>query len=165
MAKGMKSLQLSLAELIPKLGKPEYSVSKAAYTKARRKLKHTAFIELNQRAVIQTVYEDANYKTAFGFRLLAIDGSKVQLPTNPETKKEFGSFDAYIWSFVDGKPIANAWETHKGVPATTPISDAMSKDLKKRGFNFVGSTICYAFMQATGMVNDHLTSCFRYNEV
>jgi DNA-3-methyladenine glycosylase I len=75
------------------------------------------------------------------------------------------SFDKYIWSFVEGKPIVNAWETLKQVPASTPISDAMSKDLKKRGFNFVGSTIMYAFMQATGMVNDHLTSCFRYDEV
>jgi DNA-3-methyladenine glycosylase I len=82
-----------------------------------------------------------------------------------EVVKEFGTFDKYIWSFVDGKPIINAWETHKGVPATTEISDIMCKDLKKRGFNFVGSTIMYAFMQATGMVNDHLTSCFRYEEV
>ncbi len=82
-----------------------------------------------------------------------------------EIVKEFGTFDKYIWSFVGGKPIVNAWETHKGVPATTEISDKMSKDLKKRGFNFVGSTIMYAFMQATGMVNDHLTSCFRYKEI
>jgi DNA-3-methyladenine glycosylase I len=79
--------------------------------------------------------------------------------------KEFGTFDKYIWSFVGGKPIVNSWETHKSVPATTEISDAMCKDLKKRGFNFVGSTIMYAFMQATGMVNDHLTSCFRYNDL
>ncbi len=82
-----------------------------------------------------------------------------------QTVEEFGSFDKYIWSFVEGKPIVNSWETHKSVPATTEISDKMCKDLKKRGYNFVGSTIMYAFMQATGMVNDHLTSCFRYNEV
>lgn len=82
-----------------------------------------------------------------------------------EIVEKEGSFDKYIWSFVDGKPIVNNWETHKGVPASTAISDAMSKDLKKRGFNFVGSTIMYAFMQATGMVNDHLISCFRYKEV
>jgi DNA-3-methyladenine glycosylase I len=82
-----------------------------------------------------------------------------------EVVKEFGTFDNYIWSFVDGKPIVNAWENIKQVPATTEISDAMCKDLKKRGFNFVGSTIMYAFMQATGMVNDHLTSCFRYEDV
>ena len=82
-----------------------------------------------------------------------------------QTVKEFGSFDKYIWSFVSGKPIVNAWGNANQVPASTPISDAMSKDLKRRGFNFVGSTIMYAFMQATGMVNDHLTNCFRYNEI
>jgi len=80
-------------------------------------------------------------------------------------KDEFGSFDAYIWQFVDGKPIVNHWKTSAEVPAKTSLSDAMSKDLKRCGFNFVGSTILYAFMQATGMVNDHLTSCFRYREV
>jgi DNA-3-methyladenine glycosylase I len=78
---------------------------------------------------------------------------------------EFGSFDSYIWRFVDDEPIVNAWETLKDVPAKTTESDAMSKDLKKRGFNFVGSTIMYAFMQACGLVNDHLVSCFRYREV
>ncbi len=78
---------------------------------------------------------------------------------------EFGSFDKYIWSFVDGKPIVNKYKKLEDIPAKTEISDAMSKDLKKRGFNFVGSTICYAFMQATGMVNDHIVSCFRYDEV
>jgi len=76
---------------------------------------------------------------------------------------EYGSLDAFIWSFVDGKPIRNAWRVAKQVPATTEISDRMSKVLAKRGFRFVGSTICYAFMQATGMVNDHLVDCFRYN--
>ena len=75
---------------------------------------------------------------------------------------EHGSLDAYIWSFVDGTPIVNTWTEHTQVPATTPGSDAMSKALRKRGFRFVGSTICYAFMQATGMVNDHLTTCFRH---
>ena len=78
---------------------------------------------------------------------------------------EFGSFDSYIWRFVDGKPIINMWKTLPEVPAKTAVSDAMSKDLKKRGFNFVGSTIMYAFMQACGLVNDHLVSCFRYGEV
>ena len=78
---------------------------------------------------------------------------------------EFGSFDKYIWGFVDGKPITNKFKKLGEVPAKTGISDAMSKDLKKRGFNFVGSTICYAFMQATGIVNDHVVSCFRYKEI
>ena len=77
-------------------------------------------------------------------------------------QKEFGSFDRYIWQFVGGKPRVNSPESMKQVPARTPESDAMSKDLKKRGFKFVGSTICYAFMQAVGMVNDHVVTCFRY---
>jgi DNA-3-methyladenine glycosylase I len=82
-----------------------------------------------------------------------------------EVQKEFGTFDAYVWRFVGGKPKQNAWKSHKRVPARTPASDALSKDLQKRGFRFVGSTICYAFMQATGMVNDHLVSCFRYRDL
>lgn len=77
-------------------------------------------------------------------------------------QKEFGSFDGYIWQFVGGKPRVNAWKMGMKLPASTPESDAMSKDLKKRGFNFVGPTICYAFMQAMGMVNDHAVECFRY---
>ena len=80
-------------------------------------------------------------------------------------QKEFGSFDTYIWTFVGGKPKQNQWVSMKSVPAQTAESDGMSQDLKKRGFKFVGSTICYAFMQATGMVNDHLRSCFRHREV
>ena len=81
-----------------------------------------------------------------------------------EIQKEFGSFDAYIWQFVDGKTIRNHCKTLKDIPVTSPESDAMSKDLKKRGFKFVGSTICYAFMQSAGLVNDNLTCCFRYNQ-
>ncbi len=77
-------------------------------------------------------------------------------------RDEFGSFDAYIWQFVGGQPLVNAWRSLRQLPATTPESDAMSKDLKRRGFTFVGSTICYAFMQAVGMVNDHMVHCFRY---
>ena len=77
-------------------------------------------------------------------------------------QKEFGSFDRYIWQFVGGKPRVNSPKSMKQLPASTPESDAMSKDLKKRGFNFVGSTICYAFMQAVGLVNDHVVDCFRY---
>ncbi len=78
-------------------------------------------------------------------------------------QKEFGSFDKYIWQFTNGKSIINKFVSDKEIPATTEVSDAMSKRLKKDGFTFVGSTICYAFMQATGMVNDHVTSCFRYD--
>ena len=80
-------------------------------------------------------------------------------------QREFCSFDTYIWRFVGGDPKRNRWRAMKQIPAFTPESDAMSKDLKQRGFRFVGSTICYAFMQATGMVNDHLVTCFRYREL
>jgi DNA-3-methyladenine glycosylase I len=80
-------------------------------------------------------------------------------------QKEFGSFSAYIWQFVDGKPRVNRWNSLRQIPASTPQSDALSKDLKRRGFRFVGSTICYAHMQATGMVNDHLVGCFRHAEL
>ncbi len=82
-----------------------------------------------------------------------------------KVQEEFGSFSNYIWAFVDNKPIKNAVTNYKNAPATTPVSDRMAKDLKKRGFKFVGSTIIYAFMQATGMVNDHEVTCFRYDAV
>jgi len=82
-----------------------------------------------------------------------------------KVQKEFGSFDKYIWHFVHGKPVVNQWNTLKDLPASTPLSDAMSKDLKRRGFRFIGTTICYAFMQAVGMVNDHTKECFRYREL
>ena len=91
----------------------------------------------------------------------AIRNAKALLTIQPE----FGSFDAYIWQFVGGKPRKNAWRSMSELPARTPESDAMSKALIKRGFTFVGSTICYAFMQAVGMVNDHVVGCFRYEEV
>jgi DNA-3-methyladenine glycosylase I len=82
-----------------------------------------------------------------------------------EVQKEFGSFDKYIWGFVDHEPIKNKWKNHKHAPATTKESDALSKDLIKRGFKFVGSTVIYAHMQACGLVNDHVATCFRYDEV
>ena len=82
-----------------------------------------------------------------------------------QVQKEFGSFDHYIWQFVHGKPIRNEWERLADIPCNTPESDVMSKDLRKRGFKFVGTTICYAFMQAVGMVNDHVVGCFRYKEI
>jgi DNA-3-methyladenine glycosylase I len=91
----------------------------------------------------------------------AIQNAKAFL----DVQKEFRSFDAYIWRFVGGQAIRNAWETLKQIPARTPESDAMSKDLLSRGFKFAGPTICYAFMQAVGMVNDHVIDCFRYGEI
>jgi len=96
---------------------------------------------------------------------LKIDATISNARAFLEVQKEFGTFDAYIWQFVGGKPKQNAWKAHKRLPAKTAESDALSKDLKKRGFRFVGSTICYALMQATGMVNDHLVDCFRYEEL
>jgi DNA-3-methyladenine glycosylase I len=91
----------------------------------------------------------------------AVQNAKAFLQVQEET----GAFDRYIWQFVGGKPKRNAWRSHKQVPARTPESDLMSKDLGRRGFKFVGSTICYAFMQAVGMVNDHTIDCFRYIEI
>jgi DNA-3-methyladenine glycosylase I len=91
----------------------------------------------------------------------AIQNAKVFLAV----QDEFGSFDKFIWQFVGGKPVVNAWKTLGQVPARTPASDAVSKELARRGFKFVGSTICYAFMQAVGMVNDHVVGCFRYSEL
>lgn len=82
-----------------------------------------------------------------------------------KVRAEFGTFDAYIWRFVGGEPIANSWETLSQVPCSSKESEAMSRDLKKRGFSFVGPTICYAFMQAVGMVNDHTVDCFRWSEI
>lgn len=96
---------------------------------------------------------------------LKINAAVINAKAFLEVQKEFGCFDAYIWQFVNGKPIINSWRTLKDIPASTSESDAMSKDMKKRGFKFVGTTICYAHMQATGMVNDHTVDCFRYREI
>lgn len=93
---------------------------------------------------------------------LKIESAVLNARAVLKLKEEFGSLDRYIWDFVNGKPRINTWKQSRFVPARSEQSDAMSKDLRKRGFNFVGSTICYAFMQAVGMVNDHLVSCFRY---
>lgn len=117
----------------------------------------------------------ANYTEEDRKRLLADPGivrNKLKIDASIKNaravlaiQEEFGSFDAYIWRYIDGVPIQNAWKSLAELPVKSKISDQMSKDLKKRGCNFVGSTICYAFMQATGMVNDHITDCFRYQEV
>ncbi len=136
---------------------------------------------LNKRAHYKKVYDNFDPKKVAAYRKgklnqllkdpgivrnkLKINASVINAKAFLEVKKEFGSFDKYIWSFVGGKPKQNKFKKLKDIPATTPESDAMSKDLKKRGFKFVGSTICYAFMQATGMVNDHTTDCFRYKKV
>ena len=96
---------------------------------------------------------------------LKIESAVTNAKAFLKVKDEFGTFDKYIWKFVNGKTIINSWKTLKEIPAFTGESDAMSKDLKSRGFKFVGSTICYAFMQAAGLVNDHTIDCFRYKEL
>jgi len=96
---------------------------------------------------------------------LKIDSAIRNAQAFLQVQEEFGSFDAYIWKFVGGQPRQNSWTASTRLPASTAESDAMSKDLKRRGFNFVGSTICYAFMQAVGMVNDHAVTCFRHAEL
>lgn len=96
---------------------------------------------------------------------LKIESAIINARRFLEVREEFGSFDAYIWRFTGGKTVLHRCSRLAGIPATSKESDAMSRDLKERGFTFVGSTICYAFMQAAGMVNDHLVDCFRYREV
>ncbi len=96
---------------------------------------------------------------------LKIDATIANAQAFLKVQEEFGSFDRYVWKFVGGSPIQNSRKTHRSVPAQTPLSEALSKDLQKRGFRFVGPTICYGLMQATGLVNDHLVSCFRYKQV
>jgi DNA-3-methyladenine glycosylase I len=96
---------------------------------------------------------------------LKVQSAVVNAQKFLDVQNEFGSFDEFIWRFVGGKSRQNAWHSLAEVPASTPESDAMSKELKRRGFKFVGSTICYAFMQATGMVNDHTTDCYRHKEL
>ena len=96
---------------------------------------------------------------------LKVNSAVINAKAFLKVQQEFGSFNDYIWLFVDGSPLHNAWNTATDLPASTRLSELMSKDLTKRGFKFVGSTICYAFMQATGMVNDHTVDCFRYAEI
>jgi DNA-3-methyladenine glycosylase I len=115
-------------------------------------------------------YDDAKIQTLLANPGIVRNRLKIQAAIQNarsflEVQDQFGSFDTYIWQFVDGKPIQNSWKSLQEIPATTRESDTMSKELKKRGFTFVGSTICYAFMQAVGMVNDHIVDCFRWREV
>ncbi len=136
---------------------------------------------LNKRARYQEVYDGfdparvARYDDAKQAALLTDPGivrnrlkvaaAVINARAFLAVQEEHGSFDAYIWGFVDGRPVQNRFASLGEIPASTPVSDAMSKDLKGRGFKFVGSTICYAFMQAVGLVNDHETGCFRYADV
>lgn len=136
---------------------------------------------LNKRQGYRDAFDDFDVQTVARYKQNKID----ELLLNPKiirnqlkikaaitnaqafikVQHEFGSFDAYIWHFVDGEPIQNSWRQHHEIPASTHLSNQVSRDLKKRGFKFVGSVICYAHMQATGMVNDHTVDCFRYQQI
>tara|TARA_R110002050_G_scaffold30963_4_gene79273 strand:+ start:1899 stop:2519 length:621 start_codon:yes stop_codon:yes gene_type:complete len=136
---------------------------------------------LRKRENFRNAFDDFNYKKIANYQQdkmdslmqdagiirnkLKINATVTNAKMFMDIQKEFGSFSKYIWNFVDGKPLKNSLINYKEAPATTPLSDALSNDLKKRGFKFVGSTVMYAHMQATGMVNDHEVGCFRYNEV
>jgi DNA-3-methyladenine glycosylase I len=127
-----------------------------------------AFDRFDPRKVAR--YDDARLAQLLGNEGIVRNRLKIRAAVQNAqaflaVQKEFGTFDQYIWQFVGSKPVQNRWRESKQLPARTEQSDAMSRDLAKRGFKFVGSTICYAFMQATGMVNDHLTTCFRYKEL
>ena len=136
---------------------------------------------LRKRENFRKAFDDFNYKKIANYNEAKFDEliqdagiirNKLKIKATisnavvfMEVQKEFGSFSKYIWNFTNGKPIKNSWKDLNGVPAKTDLSDVISKDLKKRGFKFVGSTVIYAHMQATGMINDHVKDCFRYNEV
>jgi len=133
----------------------------------RRKGYKKAFCNFDARKIVKFTEKDVKrllQDEGIIRNKLKVRGTITNAENFLEVQKEFGSFDKYIWSFVKGKPIKNRFKSIKNLPAKTEISDKMSKDMKKRGFTFVGSTICYAFMQAVGMVNDHEVSCFRYKE-
>ena len=126
-----------------------------------------AFDDFNYKKIAN--YSEANYEVLLQNAGIIRNKLKIKATISNaiafiKVQQEFGSFSTYIWSFTNGKPINNDWKSLKDVPATTKLSDEISKDLKKRGFKFVGSTVIYAFMQATGLVNDHVATCFKYHK-
>jgi DNA-3-methyladenine glycosylase I len=134
----------------------------------RREGYRKAFADFDPEVVAK--YDERKYESLLQDPSIIRNRLKIKSAINNakrflEVQKEFGSFDTYIWRFTDGKPLINTWEKMSDIPAKTELSDKVSKDLKKRGFNFVGSTIIYAHLQATGIVNDHEVSCFRYKEL
>ena len=134
----------------------------------RREGYRRAFDGFDPRAVARYGRRDVERLLADGGIVrnrLKIDSAVNNARAFLAVQEEFGGFDDYVWRFVDGKPTQNAWTAPEEVPTQTPVSHAMSRDLRRRGFTFVGPTICYAHMQATGMVNDHLVGCFRHREV
>ncbi len=130
------------------------------FRKAFDNFDYKKITQYNQKK-IDTLLQDAGIIR----NKLKINATITNAQSFIKIQEEFGSFSNYIWGFVDGKPIKNDFKDYRNAPANTPLSDTISKDLKKRGFKFVGSTVIYAHLQATGMVNDHEVSCFRYNEV
>ena len=133
---------------------------RAAYRRAFDDFDHMQVAEYDEHKVSSLLTDPGIIRNELKIRS-AIRNARAFI----RVREEFGTFDNYIWAFVDGKPIQNAWQHGSQIPAETPLSNKISKDLKRRGFNFVGPTIIYAHMQATGMVNDHTTDCFRYREV
>jgi DNA-3-methyladenine glycosylase I len=130
------------------------------YRKAFRNFDAVAVSGFSERDVSTLLADPGIIRNRLKIRA-AIDNAKAFL----RVREEFGSFDRYVWRFVDGTPVRNAWKSITEIPSSTPASDAMSEDLRDRGFKFVGPTICYAFMQAVGMVNDHVVGCFRYGSL
>lgn len=134
----------------------------------RRDIFREAFDNFNIEKVAH--YDSGRIETLMSLPQIIHNRAKIRAAVNNalkvvEVQREFGSFDAFIWGFVGGKPVQNSFSKLKDLPTETELSKAMSKELKSRGFQFVGPTICYAFMQATGMVNDHIAACFRHNQL
>jgi len=133
---------------------------RAAYRKAFDNFDYNKVANYNERKIQALLKDEGIVRNRLKIRS-AVQNANAFL----KIRDEFDTFNKYIWEFVDGKPIRNKWKSIKQIPARTELSDILSKDLKQRGFTFVGSTICYAHMQATGMVNDHTVDCFRYQEL
>ncbi|MDA0193702.1 MAG: DNA-3-methyladenine glycosylase I [Bacteroidetes bacterium] len=130
------------------------------YRNAFSKFDFEAVAKFNQKKIDQLLQDKGIIRNK-----LKVNSAITNAKAFIKVREEFGTFDKYIWSFVGGKPLINEWKMDQEIPATSKESDTLSKDLKKRGFKFVGSTIMYAHMQAIGMVNDHVTDCFRYKEL
>ncbi len=133
---------------------------RTAYKKAFDNFNYNEVAKYDKKKIDELVQNETIIRNR-----LKIESAVTNARALINVRKEFGSFEKYLWQFVGGEPIKNQWKTLKCVPAKTDISDLMSKDLMRRGFKFMGSTICYAHMQATGLVNDHLVSCFRYDQI
>lgn len=130
------------------------------YTKAFENFHPEKIVNFSEEKILELIENKEIIRNKLKIRSTITNAEKFL-----EVQSKYGSFDSYIWSFVDGKPINNKWEKMSEVPASTPLSDKISKDLKKKGFKFIGTTIIYAYLQGIGIVNDHLVSCFRHDEI